>query len=122
MANLRLQMRGLALLAALGTAFSLPGRVLQAIRQPVSARPEASPVPSGNPRSGRGHAAKCEARRRYPSLHPKHINRRNNRTGDLVARWPSDKSDPRNMSRSAPAGHRWEFGRLVPRDLPPLRK
>jgi len=118
-------MKGLLLMALAG-AMAIPSRVMDAVRaqNTLDTRPEVER--QSHFRSGRSHEAKCAARRTYPSLHPKHISRRNNRFGDGFSRSElravGDKTNPANMSRSAPRGYRWEFGRLVPRDLPSIRK
>lgn len=118
MANLRLNLRGLMAMALMG-AMSLPGRAIAAMRDQhkLDDTPEAER--QSHFRSGRSHQGKCAARRNHQSLHPKHISR--SRSEWFTPLSPDDKTDPNNMSRSAPAGSRWEFGRLVPRDLPTIR-
>lgn len=98
MANLRLNLRGLMAMALMG-AMSLPGRAIAAMRDQhkLDDTPEAER--QSHFRSGRSHAEKCEARRTYASLHPKHVDRDAGGTG----------------YRAAPFGYRWQNERLVPR-------
>lgn len=121
MSNLRLNLKGLMMMALAG-AMSIPSQVMSAMRAQNKLDDTSEAERQSHFRSGRSHEEKCIARRGYASLHPNHINRRRrDLQNDFFPRAPSNKTAPNNMSRSAPAGSRWEFGRLVPRDLPTIR-